>query len=128
MKKLNLDDFETFSRQKRATKDTPVFAVIKGGRMSISKAAVDMYFKEAKNVVFHYHKKEQIIALKLLKRSTAESYDIKLHKSGHGVINSQKFFKHYEIDVSRKREMEILEVNEKDGLIFLKVADAKDKG
>jgi hypothetical protein len=86
-----------------------------------------MYFKDLKHLSIHYHKGKGIIAFELLKKGRKGGYTINLHKSGHGVINSQSFFKHYQIDTSKKRELEILEFNEEDKLIFLKVeGGAKD--
>jgi len=122
MAKRNLDGFERFTGGRRYSKQ-PNFSIHKGGRMGINKAAHEKFFREHPFVELYYNSKSKELALKLLKESSGVSYEVKVLRRSVVQIPTAAFFKHYNIDVSRRRNTEIMEVDENKGLIFLKIKD-----
>ena len=124
MAKLKLDNFEKFTAKRQVAAHDPVITIGKGGRMSINKFAYEKYFKAFKYVEFYYKADESIMALKLIKQATENAYEIKKAAAGNFAgINAIAFFKHNKIDVDSKRNTEFLEVDEKSGIIFLKIKE-----
>ena len=122
MSKLTLDDFEKFTDKRKVAVHDPVFTIGKGGRLSINKFAYEKYIKTYMHAEFYYKADARIIALKLLKKPTANAYDIK--KAPHsniGAINATAFFKHHNIDVTVKRSTEFLEADVRNAVIYLKI-------
>jgi hypothetical protein len=122
MGKLTLDGFEKFTEKRRVAVHDPVFTIGKGGRISINKYAYEKYVKKYKHAEFYFKADEDIIAIKLLKRTTDNAYDIKkAAQSNIGSINATAFFRHNDIDVSKKRRTEFLEADEENAIIYLRV-------
>jgi len=126
MGKLTLDDFDKFTDKRRVATHDPVITVGKGGRLSINKFAYENYFKLFKYVEFYYKKDESIIALKLIKKPTDNAYEIKKAAAGNfAAVNAIAFFKHHDIDVTAKRNTKFLDIDEKNGIVFIKLEEAK---
>jgi hypothetical protein len=122
MAKLSLDDFEKFTDKRRVAVHDPVFTIGKGGRLTINKYAYEKYFQSSKHVEFYYKDDVGIIALKLLKKPTANAYDVrKAPNSNFGAINATAFFKHHGIDVDARHNTEFLEADEDNAVIYLKI-------
>jgi len=126
MTKLALKDFEKFTAKRKVASHDPVFTIGKGGRMSINKFAYEKYFSDHSYVEFYFKPDESIIALKLLKKPTADAYEVrKAVNSNIGAVNATAFFKHHSIDITAKRNTEFLEADDKNGVIFLKIEGAQ---
>ena len=124
MDNLTLDDFEKFTEKRRVAVNEPVITIGKGGRLSVNKYAYENYFKSFNYVEFYYKPNEKIIALKLLRKPTDNAYEVKKAASSNvGGINAIAFFNHHKIDVSTKRPTKFLGVDEKKGIIFLKIKE-----
>ena len=126
MAKLKLNDFEKFTAKRKVAAHDPVITIGKGGRMSINKFAYEKYLKAFKYAEFYYKADESIMALKLIKKATENAYEIKKSSFGNfAAINAIAFFKHNKIDVSARRDTEFLEMDEKNGIIYLKIKEQK---
>ena len=124
MPKLSLKDFEKFTAKRKVAVHAPVFTIGKGGRMSINKFAYENYFKTNPYVELYYKSDEGIIALKLSRKPTEDSYEVrKAEKSNIGAINATAFFKHHNIDINAKRNTEFLEADNRNNVIFIKLKE-----
>jgi hypothetical protein len=124
MAKLTLDGFDKFTAKRKVATSVPVFTIGKGGRMSINKYAYAKYFKVNKFVEFYYKPDEKIIAMKILKKPTENTYEVKKSPvSDIGSINAIAFFKHHDIDIKTKHYTDFLEADERKGIIFLKLKE-----
>ena len=120
--KRKLDAFEKFTGGRRYYKE-PSFSVHKGGRIGVNKSAYEKFFRENSFVELYYNHKSKELALKLLKKSSGASYEVKVLRQSVVQIPSAAFFKHWNIDVSSRRNTEIVEIDENKGIIFLKIKD-----
>jgi len=126
MARLTLEDFDKFTDKRKVATHDPVITIGKGGRLSINKFAYENYFKLFKYVEFYYKKDKSIIALKLMKESTDNAYEIKKSVAGNfAAVNAIAFFKHHDINVSVKRNTKFLDVDEKNGIVFIKLEGVK---
>jgi len=122
MTKLSLNGFKKFTDKRKVAVDYPRITITKGGRINLNKIAYNKYFKDYSFVDFYFNPTQKIIAMKLLKNSTEYSYEVKkVPNSDIAAINSLGFFKHNKIDVSVKHETDILDFNEDEKIIFLKI-------
>jgi len=121
---LTLDGFNEFTEKRKTSTTNPRITIGKGGRISINKVAYKDYFKSYKCVKFYYNPDKKIIAIELDNKATDSSYEIKESKvSKIASINSIGFFKHNQIDVSVKRETEIVGTGNNNRLIFIRIKD-----
>ena len=122
MGKRSLDGFEKFTGGRRYSKQ-PNFSILKGGRVGVNKAAHERFFREHPFVEIYYNRKSKELALRLLKESSGASYEVKVLRRSVVQIPTAAFFKYYEIDVSKRRNTEIIELDENRGIIFLKIKE-----
>lgn len=124
MAKYSLEGFQKFTEKRKTSIDDPRITVGKGGRINVNKVAYERYFKDHKFVDFYYDPTQRIIAMKLLKSGSDDSYEVKKSPSSNvGFLNSIAFFRHNKIDVSAKHDTVVLDIDEEEMLIFFRIKE-----
>jgi hypothetical protein len=124
MAKITLEGYKKFTEKRRVAIHESRITVGKGGRISINKVAYKKYFMKSKYVEFYYNSESKIIAIKILDEPTNYSYNVKSSKvSNVGFVNCSGFFNHNNIDVSVKRDTDIIDIDEDQGIILIKLKD-----
>jgi hypothetical protein len=121
MKKLTLEQMEEFTGKSVAHAGEPRISLQKSGRIGINRAADNLWFQNFSHVTLFWDSKSRVIALKLLKKPESTSYEVKRTKSSSIYISCQAFFNYIGLPKDQGIPSEIIEFNEKENALFLRL-------